>query len=86
VDNENKMDEHALDLIRLLLWLTGILGSGFVGGLIWFGRSVVTRLSRIEELLSSETKALRELFHGVDKRVIAIEMRHASIDNHQGRP
>ncbi len=47
-----------------------------VGVVVWWGvRKIIDKIESLEATLSSEVRALREMQHSIDKRVIVIEER-----------
>ena len=74
------MIEHSRDLVTLLLWLTGVLGSLGLATVVWGIKAALGRmdqqdnkLEEIRALLQSELGELRDLHHSLDVRVTKIE-------------
>ena len=67
------MEQHARDLLTLMIWAFSTLGAGAVAVAIWGGKKVLFRLEAIETLLTSEVKTLRELLHEHEIRLVKIE-------------
>lgn len=90
------MEQHALDLLNLSLWIIGGAGSliallllALVGIAKWSGMKVLARMDKqddtlisIKELLSSETKLLREALHTHDVRIVRLEEFKATVQAH----
>jgi hypothetical protein len=76
------MEQHAIDLLHAAVWLIGFIGAGALGTAIWGGKKVLYRLDRIEELLGSETKLLRESLHAHDVRLVRLEEFKDRMENH----
>lgn len=69
------MITHAADLLQLFIWAFSTVGASLVAVIAWGGLKILARLEAIEQLLASETKALREALFELDKRVSVIEER-----------
>lgn len=81
------MEEHALELLRLMLWVLGGAGTLIVVllGVIatiarWNGGQILDRMDKqdgtmdeIKNLLTNETKLLRETQHAHDVRIVRLE-------------
>ena len=75
---------NASDILSLLLWAFSTVGASLVAVVVWGALKIIARLEAIENLLASETKALREALFALDKRVSVIEercrMEHDKVD------
>ena len=90
------MEAHALELLNLALWVIGGAG-GLIAFLLllilgiarWSGLAVLSRMDsqdetmvEIKDLLSSETKLLREALHTHDVRIVRLEEFKARVQSH----
>jgi hypothetical protein len=80
------MEQHALDLLHLALWIVIAMGGAGITVLGWGGKKVLTRLDSIEQMLTDEVRTLREYMHGLDVRVTKIEERHHLMDRIGNHP
>lgn len=83
------MQEHSLDLLHSAVWLIGVLGTCGLATFLWAVRLGLRRMDAqdrslfevrqaidsVRMLLADELHELRELHHGLDKRVTRIEER-----------
>lgn len=74
------MDAYQSDLIRGLLWITGVLGSLGLATVAWGIKAAIGRmdeqdekLEEIRNLLQSELAEIRSMHHALDVRVTKIE-------------
>ena len=74
------MEQHALDLLHLVLWLLLAVGGSTFTLALYFVRQFIIRMDKqdhaledIRDLLASEVGKLREMQHSIDKRVIRLE-------------
>lgn len=74
------MEAYQSDLVRGLLWLTGVLGSLGLATAVWGIKAALGRmdaqddkLEEIRKLLQSELAELRDMHHSLDVRVTKIE-------------
>lgn len=74
------MEAYQSDLVRGLLWLTGVLGSLGLATVVWGIKAALGRmdqqdhkLEEIRELLQSELSEIRSMHHALDVRVTKIE-------------
>lgn len=74
------------DVLTLLVWMVGVLGTAVVLESIFFARKFMQKqeemarntqrgFSDLRALMESEVRTLKDLFHGIDKRVIRLEER-----------
>jgi len=81
------VEEHALDMLRLTMWILGGSGAlitvllGIIAAIArWNGGQILDRMDKqdgkmdeIKTLLTSETKLLREAQHAHDVRIVRLE-------------
>lgn len=74
------METHALELLKLTIWMLGIMGGAGITLAIAGGKALLNRMTKqdtklveIHTLLYDETKELRERYHSIDRRVAHIE-------------
>jgi len=95
------MEEHAIDMLRLALWILGAAGSLIALLLMviatiakWQGGQILDRMDKQDEimgeirtLLTSETTLLREALHHHDVRIVRLEAFREQVQNtmHFGR-
>lgn len=84
------MQQHAQELLTLMIWAFSTLGGLAVAIAVWGGKKVLLRLEAIEELLASEVKTLRELLHEHEIRLVRIESHcshyHNTLRQQHGGP
>lgn len=95
------MEQHALDLLRLALWVLGSAGALIALLLMviatiakWNGGQILARMDKqdvtmdeIKTLLTNETGLLRESLHQHDVRIVRLEAFRDQVQNgmHFGR-
>ena len=95
------MEQHALDLLKLALVVLGGAGSlvllllAVIAGIAkWNGKQILVRMDKqdgtmdeIKNLLTSETKLLRDALHHHDVRIVRLEAFRDQVQNtlHFGR-
>lgn len=79
------MEAHAIDLLRFAIWALVGMGGLLFGLLSFGGKTILSRLDRLESGLSAlngslgnEANALRDLLHSHDLRITRIEA-HCSL-------
>jgi hypothetical protein len=82
------METHALDLLHFAIWLLIGIGASTMALAGYFVRQFVVRMDKQDDsleairfLLASEVTKLREMQHGLDKRLIWLE---STCVNHHG--
>lgn len=95
------MEQHALDILKLMLWVLAAAGSliavllGLIAAIArWNGGQILDRMDKqdatmdeIKTLLTSKTGLLREAIHGHDVRIVRLEEFKSAVQNtwHFGR-
>ena len=64
-----------IDVVQILAWAVCLVGSALLAVSVWAALGIFRRLDRIEDGLAKESTQLRELFHGIDKRVLWLESK-----------
>ena len=67
------MDAHQL-IEQFTYWAVLAIGGALLMVLTWAAKGIIKRLDKLEELLSEETRALRDLYHSLDKRLTTMEV------------
>lgn len=55
---ESLETQHALDLLQIMVWLFVVVGSAFVGVMIWIGMRVESKLDGIETQIGKTNDTL----------------------------
>ena len=86
------MEQNAVELLRLAIWIIVALGGAMISIIVWGGRMVLARLAAqeaallsikdddlaaIKTLLASEITEIKEMLHKMDLRITRIEERSA---------
>lgn len=64
-----------IDVVQILAWAVTVIGSALLAVSVWTALGIFRRLDGIEKGLATESTQLRELFHGIDKRVLWLESK-----------